>query len=553
MAHTPLFGSLQRLVRDVRASRDTGVPVDELPGIREAQHASPGMTRRAFLAGGAATAAMLALPRAARARTQPSVAIVGGGIAGLACALTLADRRLDATVYEASGRVGGRMFSNRAGTWEAGQVSEWGGELIDTGHLTVRRLARRFDLPLDDLLAAQPAGAEDTYRFGDAYYPKPQADEDFLTMVDALLADLDAAGYPTTFDAFTPAGFALDHLSVYEWIETRVPGGHASPLGQLLDTAYAIEYGADTTDQSALNLLYLLGFQPGASSLSLFGESDERFHVRGGNQRLPEAMAAHLGPAAVRTGRRLVALRQTPGSRYRLTFSTGGATEEVTADLVVLALPFAVLAQVDTSRAGFDALKRRAIAEQGRGRNGKLQLQFERRGWLGPGPWPGVASGASYADTGYQASWEATRAQAGEPGILVLYSGGSVTGAMRTASPFATVRDPGVVADARRGLDQLAPVFPGLAWNGRATQSLPARSPLFGASYSYYRVGQYTAFGGSEKLPQGGVHFCGEHTSTDFQGFMEGGAAEGVRAGREVARRLGRAAAGVSAAGGLLG
>ena len=76
-------------------------------------------------------------------------------------------------------------------------------------------------------------------------------------------------------------------MSVYDWIETRVPGGHGSPLGQLLDVAYTIEYGADTTDQSSLNLVYLLGFQPNANRLVVFGESDERFHVRGGNEQLP--------------------------------------------------------------------------------------------------------------------------------------------------------------------------------------------------------------------------------------------------------------------------
>ena len=30
--------------------------------------------------------------------------------------------------------------------------------------------------------------------------------------------------------------------------------------------------------------------------------------------------------------------------------------------------------------------------------------------------------------------------------------------------------------------------------------------------------------------------FCGEHTSIDFQGFMEGGAEQGRRAARELAR-----------------
>lgn len=98
---------------------------------------------------------------------------------------------------------------------------------------------------------------------------------------------------------------------------------------------------------------------------------------------------------------------------------------------------------------------------------------------------------------------------------------------MKTTSPFATATDAKVIQDANRGLAQLARVYPNLAWNGRVTQSLPHRSNLFGASYAYWKVGQYTRFAGYEGAPQGGVYFCGEHTSQDFQGFMEGGASTG--------------------------
>lgn len=529
MARTPLLRSIRDLARDVQASKATGIPVDELREIRAARK----LSRRRFLAGTAAGAAVLALPGRARAgASQPKITIVGGGIAGLTCALHLRDKGFDSTVYEAAGRLGGRMFSN-TGYFAANQVSEWCGELIDTGHHTIRNLAARFSLPLDDLHAAEPNGSTETYLFDGQYYPKTQADADFLDIADILAADLDAAPFPTTFDAFTAAGFQLDHLSVRGWIESRVPGGMSSPLGQLLDTAYNIEYGAETTVQSSLNLLYLLAFQPTATQLDIFGESDERFHIRGGNQRLPEAIAASLGDAVV-TGHKLVRLELTPNGRYRSTFERAGSSVEVVSDFVVLAIPFAVLAGVDTRDAGFDALKRRAIAQLGRGHNGKLNLQFERRGWLGKGPWPGKANGSSYADTGYQASWEVTRAQPGTPGIVVLYSGGNVTDAMKSTSPFATVSDPRVAQDVQRGLAQLAPMFPNLAWNGRAAESLPHRSPFFGASYSYWRVGQYTDFGGFEGVPQGGVHFCGEHTSQEFQGFMEGGASTGKQTAKDL-------------------
>ena len=540
MVRTPLLGTLHRLFRDAHLARASGLSLEALREVR-AVHAdratSRGISRRAFLATAGAVSAAAVIPRMSLAASEPKVVIVGAGIAGLNCALELADLGISSTVYEASGRIGGRMFSN-TGYFAAGQIAEWAGELIDTGHTTIRKLAKRFDLPLDNLLGAQPNRSDDIYHFFGRYYPKSRADADFDMVSDRIAADADAAGFPTTFDSNTAAGRALDWMSVHEYIERRIPGGHYSPLGALLDVAYVIEYGADSTEQSALNLIFLLGFQPRANELSVFGESDEKFHIRGGNQQLPRAIAHYLGGEVVRTGQRLVKIKETASGRYNVTFERASGTTDVVADFVVLALPFAVLNDIDTSEAGFDALKHQAIAEQGRGHNGKLQLQFSSRDWLGTGPWPGVSNGSSYADTGYQVGWEVTRAQSGTPGILVFYSGGSRTDEAVTSQAFANASVEGVRTDAAVARSQIATVYPGLSWNGKAIQSLPHKSPLFGASYSFYKVGQYTAFGGYEGVRQGGVLFCGEHTSVDFQGFMEGAASEGRRAARDLARML---------------
>src|SRR3954468_3447746 len=200
MARTPLLRSIRQLVRDIRTSRRTGIPVDELPELR-AERKKRQLSRRGFLAGAAAGAAALAIPRAARAGTQKSVTIVGGGIGGLSCALELRDRGFASTVYESSGRIGGRMFSN-TNYFAAGQVSEWCGELTDTGHRTVRSLANRYNLALDDLLAAQPSGSEEVYKFGGQYYSKAEATADFLEIADIVDADVKDAGYPTLYNDF---------------------------------------------------------------------------------------------------------------------------------------------------------------------------------------------------------------------------------------------------------------------------------------------------------------------------------------------------------------
>jgi monoamine oxidase len=539
MARTPLAAALKRLFLAHDLANARGVSPEAIrDAAQEARVKAPRtVSRRAVIAGAGAGALSLALPRRASA-AYPTIAIVGGGIAGLTCAVKLADRGVAATVYEASSRPGGRMFSNTS-YWAQGQVSEWCGELIDTSHKEVQHFAQRFGLPLDDLLAAQPAGSEDTFYFSGKYYTQAQADADFAPVYAAASADLKAAGYPTTYDSYTATGAMLDTMSIYDWIESRVPGGHKSPLGKLLDVAYAIEYGADTTDQSALNILYLLAYQPKPKSLAIFGESDERYHIRGGNQRLPEAMAASLG-SAVQYGYSLLKIKRTAAGRYTLTFARSGGTVDVTVDYVVLAIPFAVLRDLDYSKAGFDPLKIEAIQDLGRGHNGKTQLQFNNRFWTGTGAWPGIGNGNSYSDTGYQNSWEVTRAQPGTAGILDFYTGGTRTDQFVTSTAFNTASNSGVVTDVNTVLAQANPVFPGIAsrYSGKATQSIPHKSPFFKASYAYWRVGQYTGFSGYEGARQGGVLFCGEHTSQDFQGYMEGGCDTGKAAAKDLAQLI---------------
>ena len=112
--------------------------------------------------------------------------------------------------------------------------------------------------------------------------------------------------------------------------------------------------------------------------------------------------------------------------------------------------------------------------------------------------------------------------------------------AFRPPAPY-TSGAAALAAETRWFLDQLDRVWPGAAaeWNGKASLSAPARDPNLGCSYSYWRVGQYHTLRGYEAVRQGNAFFAGEHCSVEFQGYMEGGAAEGMRAANEVRRDLG--------------
>jgi len=551
MARTPLLSRLQRLSVRMRAAQAAGLPLEVAPDREALRRATleravraggipsggatrgEGLSRRDLMKAAGATGVLLAAGSSARAApwmapggggggggNAPLIAIVGGGLAGLVAARRLKGHGIKSTVYEAATRAGGRVDTDH--TTFGSQRVERGGELIDTGHKRYRKLIKALGLKLDDLPEAETPGTEDLGFFDGTPYTEAQIAADYVAVFPLVKADVKAAGYPTLYNAYTPAGLALDQLSITQWIESRVPGGNASRFGQLLGTAYNIEYGAEPEQQSALNLLYLLGFGSTPNKFALFGESDERFRVRGGNSQVPECLADELGND-IKLQHSLLAATTLGNGKVRLTFATPSGNKDVTADRVVMTVPFAVLrANVDLTGLTLSSLKRTAIAQQGMGTNSKLHVQFSSRPWIALG-----SNGATDSDQGYQNTWEETRAQSGAKGILNNFSGGIYGASFGSGTPQQR---------AQQFLAQIEPVLPGLtaAWNGKASIDFWPGSPFQRGSYSYWKVGQYTQFSGIEGAAEGNVHFAGEHTSTDYQGYMEGAVGSGETAADEV-------------------
>ena len=533
MARTPLLRALQRLAEEHATADALGIDADELRGLRAERISRGEFLKRAGFAGAAVAVGPALLARSARAAGAPRIAIVGGGIAGLAAALALADKGVYADVYESSGRLGGRMHSDWTEFghtfWDNGQQAELCGELIDSNHKTILQLAQRFSLKTVDLLGAQPNGTTDTYWIDGSRYTFDQASKDFQPVHNILQSQVQATGYPTLYNSFTTAGQTFDKMTVYDWIATYVPGGHSSQFGALLNAAYNEEYGAETTDQSALNLMYLLGFNAKPGNFAIYGKSDERYHIVGGNTNLPLAIAGALPAGSIHTGYRMSSIALNGDGSIAVSFDNG---RTITADHVILTMSFSVLRTLSYKKAGFDPRKVTAITQLGSGVNAKLNVQLRSRLWNSF-----ASTGSLYSDLPFQSGWDVTRAQAGSTGILVEYPGANVAKSLGQSTPYTTTAtNPQVAKLAQQFLSQLEPVFPGITaqWNGKAMLSTPATDPNFLCSYSYWKPGQYVAFSGYEKMRQGNIHFAGEHCSQDFQGFMEGGAAEGVRAANEI-------------------
>ena len=529
-ARSPLFAALRRAARLAAASAQGGPPPDESVELaREARvarraDARPMLDRRSFLGlAGASVAGTLLGPAlagcapTARLGAGPGarIAVVGGGMAGLNAAFRLRQAGVRATVYEASPRTGGRMHT-ATGLLGPGLTTELGGEFIDSTHRDVLALALAFGLDVADRACGGEEDARHAFYFGGRLVPECEVVEAFVPLVPALTRDRAAAE--------GDGALALDRLSVAEYLD-RI--GATGLIRDLLDAAYVTEYGLDAGEQSALNLIGLVGLETSdaCDRFEPFGDSDERFKVVGGNERVVVELASRL-PDAIETGQRLVAMRPR-GAGVRLAFESAGATRDVDADVVVLALPFTLLREVDTSAMGWPGIKQRAIRELGYGTNAKLFVGTAARPWRAMGH-----NGECMTDAAFQLCWDNAQLQPGTAGGLTLFSGG----AAGLAVGMGTAEEQ--VARLLPGVDGAFPGVAGVRTDRVGRFHWPTH-PFTRASYACYRPGQTTAFGDAVGAPVGRVHFAGEHCSAEFQGYMNGAAETGRVAAEAVLASLG--------------
>jgi monoamine oxidase len=539
MPRTPLFRLIQRSYRAASYSIAHAEPVDELIDRRDESRLArlavrDGMSRRQFVAGSAAVAAVAALDACAPRipsggvtprpdRGESPVLIIGAGIAGLTAGYRLRSAGVPIRIIEAQNRVGGRMFSLR-NFFADGQVCELGGELIDTNQTHIQSLAQELGIPLDDL-SKDDAVVKDVFHFDNALHSERDVVEAFVPVarqVSAALATLGPdpeIGYRTA----TPAAIALDRMTITQWLDKA---GVSGWFRRLLDVAYTTEYGLPVDRQSALNFLLMIDPEP--DPFRMFGESDERYHVHTGNDTIPRTLAAKLSDA-IETNTVLESIDRRADGTYACSLRRGSSSTTATSAHVLIAIPFTLLRDV---RIGvpLPAEKRRAIAELGYGTNAKLMVGFSSRVWRERLE----SNGSVLTDMPFQLTWETSRAQSGRGGILTNFTGGAhgVELGQGTDSEQASR----MVADLER-------VFPGATAARAGMKEVRFHWPSFPwtrGSYASYLAGQWTAFSGAEGESVDGLHFAGEHTSLVAQGFMEGGCETGERAAKEIAEARGK-------------
>jgi len=530
-------------------ARQWGCSVDEAT-----ETSGPSLSRRRFLKGAGAAAAVAAFPLGTagatnafgrqRAKRAGRVVIIGGGIAGLGCAYRLWQHHgIRADVFEYDTVPGGRIRTLR-GFFDDGQLVEQHAEFINPEHTATLSLASSFGLALDNADRYPPGtrSQQETMRFGGRSFSQAALDRDWHDWGWQLFHDaaFNKAPWPTLYDRSTEWARKFDHMSVTEWIDTYVPGGAGSDFGSVCVAAVLDEFGGPPDEQSALNLVYLLGQDASRGSGTQpqarprLGGADEKWHIHGGNDQLISGLVDGLPGGAIHLDQQLVAVSMNSSGSYTCSFLSDAATHDVLADHVVLALPFTTLSRVDLSGVSISPLHRRAINEEPLGTNSKFFVQFTDRVWNAE-HW----SGNVFCGGPVQGGWDPTIYQAGPSGILAALPGGTEGdgwGRRYGLTSYAGRPPDAMVVDFLDNWDQL---FPGVkaAYNGNSYFVWSPGDPHILGAYSYLKVGQFTAFNGIQSQREGNLHFAGEHTSVNFQGYIEGALRSGYRCATEVPAR----------------
>lgn len=476
----------------------------------------PGLDRRQVLAGIAAIGLSPSLmdPAEARISKRSRIAIIGAGLAGLVALDRLVSAGFDATIYEARGRVGGRVLTSN-GLPEAGLYVEDGAHLLNTNHADILALAERFNIGLIDRGAMV---AHEVFVVDGKAVTETELIAEFRPLA-ARIAE-DAAAVEADFGRNAPR---FDSMSVRQYLDRA--GEDASPRARaLVEATIRTEFGSEPGEVSALELFFNL---PAIDSdrVALISGSDERYSLAGGSSAIPRALAAPLMDR-IRTGHALLGM-QRKGKAVQLRFANG---EQVVADKVIVTVPAQVLRSIDfgdTLPAPWLALTR----ELSCGRNEKINAGYATR------PWEPVtgAGGAAWAartagDPGlFSEFWGASAGQDAVPaGVLTWFFGGHQTSGLMDLSPEAMVR----VCER-----EIAPAVPGLAARS-VRRTAWAMDPFAQGAYSRFLPGQLTRFARhfwveeedgkvTAPLPSGAILFAGEHLSDAHTGYMNGAAQTG--------------------------
>lgn len=478
--------------------------------------------------------------------SQPEIAIVGAGTGGLRTAHRLMQYGISSKIYEAGDRVGGRMFSDRS-FFSDNRVVEYGGEFISTEHNAIRNLAHQLNLELEDANKLS-LGDEETYLIDGTLYSEDQLLDVWVNgLYDTMKrAQQNAPWQPQYNTAHTPEHIMYDNLDAIDWM-TQLGFPSTDWVHKLLLADLVAEYGI-TEGNSALNLIYLLGWNTHNSGGLPLAGTDERLHVVGGNDQIPQRMADQLPVGSIEFDKKLTAITGDYGGPFTLHFADNSSAN---CEVLVLSLPHNRIKEIEISDniwLGFSQQKRTGFESSVNvSDNGKVMMEFTDRHWDRFTTIDGkqvhqAARAYSFTNpsgledwSGFISTWEGEPGNPSPLGVLVNYNGGHEARTLQSAN----IHGPADQADVDRVLLQAEQIWPGITAKyipGQALVSNWLADPLAGSAFTSPSVGTMTSWWGAQwesDIP-GNVFFAGEAYDEEFWSYMNGAVLSGERIAKEI-------------------
>jgi monoamine oxidase len=475
-------------------------------------------SRRKFLLQSATVAGLAALPyrRAWAAEDAADVVVIGAGLSGLMAAIELERAGRKVVVLEGRDRVGGKVltFSDTQGAPEAGA------NIIYGDYRRLMALAERMGIELEDqvprlarhagytlVLDGKPIARKD---WPDSpRNPFPPALRELMPWQYVPTLTSQENPLKTIEQWYRPAHAPLD-VSMRDFL--RAQGATDDIIRLAYDTIPT--YGMNARDVSALMMAYVSAFtnlQKSARPVML--------QARGGNQRIPEAMAKLLR-GEIRFGQTVTAIRDDAGGVVVRTADG----RRYTARAAVCALPFATLRDIDLEPA-LTGVQARAVRTLPHQPIHQVALHSSRPFWNDDGMEPSMWTDSHL---GRVAAIYHGR-DADEVSSLVVSAFGPAAQHLDRLGREGAARY--VVTE----IERIRPAAKGaLSVTGQHSWT---RDPFSGGAWAYFHPGTVTKFLPAMFAPHGRVHFCGEQTSVASRG-MEGALETGQRAAQAVAAQL---------------
>ncbi|MFV2116600.1 flavin monoamine oxidase family protein [Micromonospora sp. LOL_025] len=436
------------------------------------------------------------------------VVVVGAGFSGLAAALALARAGVRTRVLEARDRVGGRVLTR----WLAdGTQLDLGAQWVGPTQDRVNGLLARYGIATFPSAAYGASGV----LFPDGRHAgAPEAAGRVLDLLDAYAERVDPAAPWAGAEAAE-----WDRTTLAGWLRTAAPDpATARYLGRLL-AGGLLAAGPD--EISVLQLAFYLRSGGGSRALLAMAGGAQQDRIIGGPPVLAEALAAALGPDAVRLSAPVRAIAQ---ERAGVVVHTD--TDRVEADAVVVAVPPTLAGRIRYDPP-LPPLRDALTQRMPMGSAIKVHAIYPEPFWRADG-----RSGVAFCLAGPVTETVDNSTPASPRGVLTAFSYGPEANALRRMPPQdrrASLLDAlaAVAGPAARRPDE----FVEYDWSADEW----TRGCFCGAP----TPGSWCGYGPELRQPVGRVHWAGTETATRWAGYLDGAIEAGERAAAEILAQTG--------------